>query len=243
MTRRARTDTPLVGGYTLSRRSLWIGLSLAIASALSPGSLRAQGQEIPDIDYENLSFRGVGLDWGYMWPDRVEETQSYGLRFDLGYAGPGLRIVPSVSYWKSPLVPSEIADFEQRLESLVEAQTGRPTNLNLGTIEYTDVAIGVDGHVVWALPLNLLTFGGLGVTAHVLNGDGEAINDTFIEDLLDSVTAGFNLHLGAEYLMTDRMRLYTVGRYEVMPDLRYLRVQLGWQLMTGANAPGEGRER
>ncbi len=212
-----------------------------VASALLLAPAPGAAQEIPDIDYENLSFRGFGFDWGYLYPDRVEPAHSFAVRFDLGYAGPGLRIVPSIAYWQSPLEASEILDFTGRVEELVEDQTGQPTTLDLGTIEYTDIAIGIDGHVVWELPLDLLTYGGLGVTAHVLNGDGPAINGTFIEDLLDSVTAGFNLHLGTEYPVTDRIRVYGVGRYEVMPDLRYFRVQTGLQFMTGPNAPGEGR--
>jgi hypothetical protein len=211
-----------------------------LAALLAPTTSAAQNQ-IPDIDYEHLSFRGVGIDIGYMYPDRVEPTQTYGLRFDLGYAGPGLRIVPSLTYWKSPLEAAEIADFNTKMEELVEEQTGMPTTLDLGPIEYTDVGIGLDGHVVWALPLGLLTFGGLGVTAHVLDGDGPAINGTFIEDLIDSVTAGFNLHIGAEYPVSERFRVYSIGRYELMPDLRFFRVQLGWQIMTGPNAPGETR--
>jgi len=44
-----------------------------------------------------------------------------------------------------------------------------------------------------------------------------------------------------EYPVTEGSRLYTVGRYEVMSDLRYFNVRVGWQIMTGPNAPGEGR--
>ena len=215
-------------------------IGLCVCAALIVPSWVA-GQDIPDIDYEHLSFRGFGFDWGYLYPDRVEPTQTYAFRFDLGYAGPGLRVVSSVAYWKSPLEGREIAEFTDRIEDLVEDQTGQPTTLDLGTIEYRDIAIGVDAHVVWELPLDLLTFGGLGVTAHFLDGDGAAINGTFVEDLLDSVTPGFNLHLGAEYPVTNGFRLYGVGRFEVLPDLRYFRVQVGWQIMTGPNAPGEGR--
>ena len=216
----------------------WIGVWACVASIAPAGLV---GQDIADIDYENLSFRGFGFDWGYMYPDKVEPTPTYSLRLDLGYAGPGLRIVPSVSYWKSPLEAAEIAEFTTRLEALVEDQIGQPTTLDLGTIEYSDIALGIDGHVVWELPLDLLTFGGLGVTVHILDGDGAVIDGTFIEDSLDSVTAGFNLHLGAEYPVTNTFRLYTVGRYEVMPDLRHFRMQVGWQIMTGPNEPGEGR--
>lgn len=201
-----------------------------------------EGQEIADIDYEHLAFRGFGVELGYVWPDRVEPAPSYGVRLDFGYAGPGLRVTPSITYWRSHLEGEEIAEFEDRMADLVAEQNGgvRPL-LDLGTIRYADLAIGVDTHVVWELPLDLLTFGGIGLTAHVIDGDGSVIEGTFVEDLLDSVQPGFNLHLGAEYPVTNRMRVYTSGRYEVTPDLRYFNVRIGWQLMTGPNAPGEGR--
>lgn len=218
-----------------------LALAAVLAASLLPAAAAGQGGQIPDIDYEYLAFRGIGLDVGYMYPDRVDPTETFGMRFDMGYAGPGLRIVPSISYWSSPLEASEIEEFATRLEELVQAQTGQSPNLDLGTIEYSDLAIGLDGHIVWALPFHLLTYGGLGVAAHFLNGNGPAINGTFIEDSLDSVTASFNLHVGGEYPVTDRFRVYSVGRYEVMPDLRFFRVQLGLQFMTGPNAPGEGR--
>ncbi len=217
--------------------------SIAIAlAALGLSSVPASGQDIADIDYEYLSFRGVALEFGYLWPDRVQETQSYGLRFDMGYAGTGLRVVPSLMYWTSPMIESEIVEFEGRVQDLVAQQNGgvRP-ELDLGTIEYSDIALGLDVQVVWELPLDVLTFGGVGAAAHVMNGDGDVINGTFVEDLLDSVEPGFNLHAGTEYPITETMRLYASGRYEVMPDLRYLQVRAGWQFMWGPNAPGEGR--
>jgi len=217
--------------------------SLVIALAtFAVASHQAAAQDIADIDYEYLSFRGIALEFGYLWPDRVEKTESYGLRFDLGYAGTGLRVVPLIMYWSSPLNASEIVEFEDRIQDLVAQQNGgvRPA-LDLGTIEYTDIAFGLDAQVVWELPLDVLTFGGVGVTAHVMDGDGDVINGTFVEDLLDSVEPGFNLHLGTEYPIAENMRIYASGRYEVMPDLQYLQVRAGWQFMWGPNAPGEGR--
>lgn len=223
---------------TTRGRTILFGLALGL---LMPTAVRGQG-EIADIDYENLSFRGFGLEVGYMWPDRVEDTPSYGVRFDLGYAGPGLRILPSVTYWSSDLEAAEVTEFEARIADLVVEQTGGPRpDLDLGSINYTDIALGLDAQIVWEVPLDLLTYGGMGVAAHFIDGDGNAINGTFVENLIDSVEPGFNLHVGAEYPVTDAMRLYTVGRYEVMPDIRYLQVRVGWQFMTGPNAPGEGR--
>jgi hypothetical protein len=216
-------------------------LSMA-ACVLLLAPTRAQGQELADLDYEYLSFRGFGLDWGYLWPNRIQRAGSVGLRIDMGYAGPGLRIMPHVGYWSSPLEQREITEFEDRIEALITAQSGAPSpQLDLGTIRWRDVAVGVDAHVVWDSPLDLLTYGGIGVTAHVLDGDGDAIADTFIDDLLDSVTAGFNLHFGLEYPVNERLRIYSVSRYEVMSDLQYFTVRGGFQIMTGPGAPGEGR--
>jgi len=215
-------------------------LGLAIVALIAPAPARAQ--ELADLDYEHLSFRGFGFDGGYLWPTRVDPTYSLALRIDMGYAGPGLRIVPNVMYWSSSLVSSEVTELEDRISQLIEEQTGMPPSvLNLGTIDWRDIAIGVDAHIVWDSLFDLLTYGGLGVAAHILDGDGGAINGTFVEDALDSVTAGLNLHFGVEYPVSPRFRVYSVAKYEVMSDLQYFHVRAGWQLMTGPNAPGEER--
>lgn len=211
-----------------------------VASAAAPSAVLAQ--DVADIDYEHLSFRGFGLEAGYAWPNRLEESWSYGLRIDMGYAGPGLRVLPSLTYTGTRLLDEEVVEFAERVGQLVADQTGGPApDLDLGTIEYTDIALGLDAQVVWEVPFDLLTFGGLGLAAHFVDGDGAAIDGTFVENLLDSVEPGFNLHVGAEYPVTNGMRLYTVGRYEIMPDQQQFQLRVGWQFMTGPNAPGEGR--
>ena len=214
------------------------GCALTVALATPSG---VAAQDLADLDYDNLSFRGLGFEVGYLFPNRIENTESYGVRFDLGYLGPGLRIVPTITYWSSPFRAAEVAELENRVAGLVVSQAGPPLpTVDLGTIKWSDVALTLDGHVVWEVPFDMLTFAGLGVSAHVLNGDGAAINGTFIEDLLDTVTAGFNLHAGLEYPMTDRVRVHGQGRYEVLEDLQYFQLKFGFQLMTGPNAPGEG---
>jgi len=217
-----------------------IVLVMALAAAGRPQMARAQ--DLADLDYTYLSFRGIGIDAGYLWPTRVDPTYSLGLRVDMGYAGPGLRIVPNLTYWSSKLIDSEVTELEDRIADLVEAQTGtRPSVLDLGAVDYRDIAIGVDAHIVWDSLFDFLTYGGLGVTAHLLNAHGEAIDGTFVEDALDSVSAGLNLHFGIEYPLTPRMRIYSVAKYEVASDLQYFHVRAGWQFMTGPNAPGEER--
>jgi len=227
------------------RRSVRFGqvvMALATVVAFGVTAREAEGQGLADFDYTNLSFRGVGVEWGYLFPTRVEPTQSVGVRVDLGYLGPGVRIVPSVTYWSSRFKRSEVAKLEDRVADLVVTQTGEPRpQVSLGEIDWSDVALALDAHVVWRVPYGMLTYAGLGGAAHILNGKGAAINGTFVEDLLDSVTAGFNLHAGLEYPATDRVRLYTQGRYEVLGDLQYFQLRFGTQLMFGSSAPGEER--
>ena len=222
----------------------WSGALVAVAVIASAVPGEVAGQGLADFDYENLSFRGFGPEWGYIWPSRVEPTQTVGVRMDLGYLGPGLRIVPGLTYWKSDFKASEITELEDRVASLIVSQTdGPPPTVDLGRIDWSDIALSLDGQIVWRVPYDVLTFLGAGAAVHLLNGDGSAINGTFVEDLLDSVTAGFNFHAGLEYPVWPRVRLDGQARYEVMGDLQYFGVRFGVQFMLGPSAPGEERAR
>jgi opacity protein-like surface antigen len=217
--------------------------AVILATALALGVPAAgEAQELADFDYENLSLRGIGLEVGYLWPNRVEPTVSYGARADLGYLGPGLRITPSITYWSSRMEAGEVAELEQRLEQLVAREQppgSPPPTITLGPIDRSDVALALDGHVVWRVPFGLLTYAGAGASVHVLNGACSSIDDTFIEDLLDAVSAGFGLHAGIEYPVIDGMRLYAVGRFDLLEDLRYAALRGGVQFHFGGPAEGE----
>jgi len=228
------------GGAGLAR-VVYTGMT---ALALASGGGRLGAQELADFDYENLSFRGVGIEVGHIWPTRVEPTTTLGVRMDLGYLGPGLRIVPGITWWSSTMKRSEVRVLEARLEELVdrEAPPGTPpASVNLGTIDWSDVILSLDAHVVWRVPFDILTFAGAGAAAHLLNGGGEAIAGTFVEDLLDNISAGANLHAGVEVPMGGRVRLYGLSRFEVVENFQYVEVRLGGQIMIGGPAPGEIR--
>jgi opacity protein-like surface antigen len=220
--------------------------TFAATAALSALSLAAPvaAQDLADFDYENLSFRGVAVEWGYLWPSKVETDPTFGVRFDLGYLGPSVRLTPSITYWESQMTTAEVRTLEARVEEL--ANRGRPVvsepvTIDLGRIMRRDLALGLDGHVVWSIPLGLLSYAGAGVSAHLLNGSGEAVDGTFVEDLLDSVSAGINLHAGLEYPVNSRLRFYTSGRHEWLGDLRWFELRVGTQVMFGPSLPGELR--
>jgi hypothetical protein len=220
------------------------GFILLFSLVLPAQSLQAQ--DLAEFDYEDLAFRGFAAETGYIFPNRVDPTYTVGGRIDLGYLGPGLRIVPGFAYWSSTMKGREVRELERRLETLVrgvDPESPTAPSIDLGTIDWSDIIVSLDGHFVWSMPRNLLSYAGVGVSAHLLNGEGEAISGTFIEDLLDSVTAGFNVHGGLEYPLSDGFRLYGLARYELMEDLRYTEIRVGLQVMLAPPAPGEERTR
>ena len=212
-----------------------------VGTSVAPCEARAQG--LADYDYENLSFRGISFDLGYLYADKVEDTRTLGVRFDLGFLGPGFRMMPGVTYWESTLAQSEVDQFETRLGELTEDQGGTipPGGFDLGVIGRKDIVVGLDGHYIWSVPLNLFFLAGVGMSAHFLNGSGPAIDGTFVEDLHDSVAAGFNLHAGLEYPITDRIRIHGGSKVEMLGDLNYVEFRGGVTFIWGGLVEGEER--
>jgi hypothetical protein len=211
-------------------------LALSLGMALMP--VHSSGQELADFDYEHLSFRGFSLEGGYIWPTKVDPTYTLGIRVDMGYLGPGLRIVPGVSYWSSTMKDEEVQEFEDNIRELA----GGPA-VELGAIDQSDLVLSLDSHFVWSVPFGVLSYVGGGLSAHIMNGDGAAINGTFVEDLLDTVKPGINVHGGLEYPLFSWMRLYGTARYEMMEDLRYPELRMGGQITVGRSMPEEERVR
>jgi hypothetical protein len=206
-------------------------VAVASLSLLLPAAAHAQG--LADYDYENLSFRGVGADIGRIWPNKVDATPIYSVRFDLGFLGPAVRIVPSISYWSSELKRSEIERLATQLGELPPLQDQDVTidADDLGIIEWSNVAVQIDAHAVWTAPYHIFTYVGAGLGLHVMNGRGDAIDGTFVEDLLDSTPAGLAVMAGVEYEFTERFRVYGEGRYTLQSDVRYPGLRIGASIM------------
>jgi hypothetical protein len=226
-------------GMEMMRRAA-AALGFCVA-AVAGVALPASGQGLADYDYDQLSFRGVGFDVGYIFPDRVEDAVQYGLRVDLGYLGPGVRIIPRFAYFSSTMTGPEVNTLEERVADLVFQQnplSPRP-QVDLGEITWAALSAGLDAQLVWRVKFGFLTYLGGGVAAHFQNGSGASIDGTFVEDLLDSTVAGANVHAGFEVPLGSLVRLYGDARYEFMGDLRFPAVRAGLQFMTGRRAPGE----
>jgi opacity protein-like surface antigen len=203
-----------------------------------PAAAPAQG--LAEYDYENLSFRGIGADWGHIWPNKADATSMYSLRVDLGFLGPAIRIVPGLHYWNSSMKRSEVGRVAERLSSLPALQeSGVIINADdLGEIDWKSVSMTLDAQAVWTAPYRIFTFIGLGAGLHAMNGSGSSIDDTFIEDLLDTITPGMAVMAGIEYEPSPSLRLYGEGRYTVQSEVRYPGFRIGAALMIPNRAGG-----
>lgn len=228
------------------RHLTWRHSVAAVATAvvlMSASPRGAVAQDFIDYDYANLSFRGISFDVGQLNTDNVEDATTLGVRFDLGYLGPGFRITPGVTYWESTMAQAEVDQFETRLTELNQTQGGTPPlgGFDLGVIDRSDVIVTLDGEYVWTIPFDMYFSAGVGVSAHFLNGSGAAIDGTFVEDLLDSASAGFNLHAALEYPIAERVRLYGGSKIEVLGDLNYFEFRGGLSFIWGEFVEGEIR--
>lgn len=211
-------------------RRRWI---LALFCLLAVPTVGA-AQALEDYDYENLSFRGIGLEYGRIWPNKVEPAATYTLKVDLGFLGPALRVMPSFTYWSSTLEAGELERFAQQLNRLPGADVDPA---DLGAIDWSSSSIALDAQVVWAPIERVQGYVGTGVGLHVFNGSGPSIEGTFIEDLLDSITAGLNGLVGVEFAPADRFRLHLEGRYTLLDNLRYPEVRIGGAFTLPASTP------
>ncbi|MDQ3556677.1 MAG: porin family protein [Gemmatimonadota bacterium] len=183
-------------------RSLLSGFALLLCLPVI-----APAQSLEDYDYENLAFRGIGFEVGQVWPRRSERALTYGLRADLGYLGPNVRIVPGLVFWSSTLRQSDLPA--------------------LGDIEVSDLALNVDGHYVWDLSGGFTPYAGAGLGIHLFNGEGEAIDGTFVEELLDVITPGLNVVGGAELRVAGPFRLFAEARGVLASPIRSLGLSFG----------------
>jgi hypothetical protein len=206
---------------------------IAMLMVCAPAVSTAGAQTLADYDYDNLSFRGIGLDYGYIWPSKVSSAPTYTIRLDLGFLGPGVRVAPSISYWSSDMRATQLdrlADQINRLPILIQEGV-TVTADDLGEITWSNLSIGLDVQMLWTTPIGLMTYVGAGAAIHALNGHGDFIENTFVEDLLDSTGGGIALMAGLEYQLLPRLRLYTEARYTLVTDIRYPGVRMGASLM------------
>ncbi len=200
-----------------------------MAAILSLGAAPAVAQGLAEYDYENLRLRGVGGELFYVSPNDADATVGFGARLDLGFLGPRIRVVPRFAFWNSELQEAELDSLATRLEDLVEEQNPgqpRPT-IDLGTVDREAVIFGTDLHWLPLVEQPVRPYLGVGAELYVLNGAGEAIEGTFVEDGLDLITAGISGVGGLEFDLRRGIALYGEVRGSLVADVSSVALTVG----------------
>ncbi|MGH7457939.1 MAG: hypothetical protein ACREKN_02505 [Longimicrobiaceae bacterium] len=186
--------------------------------------------ESEEYDYENLELRGFGLEVGSIWLARIEPTLEAAVRADLGFLGPRIRIVPRLSFWSSFVERSEVERLSDQFRELCERQhpADECPRIDFGEVRRSDLILALDAHYVREVGgIPFTPYAGAGLGLHFLNGRGEAIDDTFVEDLLSSVSPGLNLLVGVELGLWESLRFLAEGRLTATTDVRYAGMTFG----------------
>src|SRR5438046_8746850 len=167
-----------------------------LLSASPPVRLSAQGF-LSRFSYDNLKPSALQLDLGPVGGNNIRGTLTGGLRLDYGLIGSRSRLLFGLSYFKADFSSAARARFEQRLRSVVIDPTADDT-IRLGRITWSDVTGDVDLQYVIPQGRAVTTYLGIGLGAHIRHGSGPAIDGTFVQDALNSITAGLNGTIGTE---------------------------------------------
>ncbi len=209
------------------------GIRVGLALLLLPGTVWAQGFW-EQFSYEGLRFSGIGLEAGAVWSTRLTAEPIGALRVDFGHFAPKVRVLVSATYFKGDFRADEIEEFERQLEEIVDDPT---VSIDVGTITWADFGFALDLHYLFEPARRVRPYAGLGIGLHFRNGDGEAINGTFVEGALDMVDVGLIGSAGFEIAITRSVLLTADVRGEVTTELLTgsVRGGLTYRLPQGGN--------
>ena len=196
-----------------------------LGAALPLSRLAAQGV-LAQFSYDSLRPSGLQADLGALGASRLRGTIVGGVRLDYGYVAPHVRVLLGLSYFKGAFDQQAIDQLTRKLRSLVTDPDNNFT-IAVGRITWSDLTGDLDLQYVLPQGRPVTAYLGLGVGVHLRNGNGKAINGTFVEDALDGVSAGLNGTIGADYAVGPQWRLTLEGRGVVATDLTTVSLRAG----------------
>lgn len=207
------------------------GLALLL-TVYPPNRLTAQGV-LNQFSYDNLCLSGIQVDVGPLGASKLKGTIVGGVRLDYGFIAPRVRLLLGLSYFRSEFDGEARARFEQRIRQFVIDPANDDT-IRVGRIFWSDITADLDLQYAMPQGRGIMTYVGAGVSVHLRNGSGAAINGTFVEDALDEVSAGFNASIGAEFALSKAWRFTLDGRGVISSGLSTVSLRSGIMYRLGA---------
>ena len=172
--------------------------------------LSAQGV-LNQFSYDSLKLWGIQADLGVLGASRLRGTVVGGVRLDYGRIAPRIRVLLGVSYFKGEFDRNATNQLAQRLRAIVNDPDSNFV-IDVGRIMWSDLTTDVDLQYVLPQGHTVTAYLGAGLSLHIMNGSGKAINGTFVEDALDGVSAGLNGTMGFEIATSPTWRFTVEAR-------------------------------
>jgi hypothetical protein len=217
---------------------------MLVLSNIPTFQLSAQGV-LNEFSYDNLKLSGIQVDLGVLGASELTGATVGGLRLDYGRIAPKVRLMLGLSYFRSDFDQQSLDKFAAKLDDFVNP--GTPDSIELGQVKLGDIIGDVDFQLIFPQGKGITAYVGTGVSIHVRNGSGSAINGTFVEDALDVVTAGLNGTIGFEFNLSRTWRFTLDGRGVLSSGLSTASLRTGvmFRLPAGrapAPAPGAAKQ-
>ena len=199
--------------------------SFLLVSALTMGALFGAGdvaaQNLEEYDYANLGFRAIGVDVVWVNAKDAKGTVGFGVRADLGFLGPSVRVVPRFAFWQADIEDQAVDKLERNLEALCVPPD---CNIELGEMQRDYWVVGLD--LQWTLANRTLApYLGAGADLYILDDSGQAIDGTFLGDVV--VTAGLSGVGGLQFDPGKHLRLYADVRGTLVTSASNVAVYAG----------------
>lgn len=177
--------------------------------------------------FDRLRLRGLGVAAGLVKPAQMLSTEAYSLEADYGEIVPSWHVVFSTTFWTSQLNAETIERYRDQLGEVVQDPTGDAT-VDVGRVRVSDITLAVDAR--WSprryRSAFLRPYGGAGIAAHVLNGEGRAISDTFVERALDNIAVAPVVVAGVDAVFFRKVSIGMQARYDLVNAARHGSVRL-----------------
>jgi hypothetical protein len=207
------------GARVTRLRRFLVGSALVLGTLVGAGDAAAQNLE--DYDYENLGLRALGVDVVWANAKDAKGAVGFGVRADLGFLGPYVRVVPRFAFWKADIEDESVARFERNLEALCNPPG---CSIDLGEMQRDYYIVGFD--LQWTLANRTLApYLGAGADLYILNDSGPAIEGTFLDDVV--VTAGLSGVAGLQFDTGKHLRLYADVRGTLVTSASNVAVYAG----------------
>ena len=202
-----------------------VGIRIVVALAALPTPAVAQSF-LEQFSYEGIRLTGISVEVGAVWSDRLTTEVTPALRFDFGFVAPHVRVLLGASYFKGTFKQDQIATFEERILEIIDDPAGDAT-VDVGDITWANFDVSFDMQYVFTPGGMIQPYAGLGIALIIRDGDGDAIQGTFVEDALDTFTAGLTASLGFDLRLPRYLYLLVDGRGTLTSELRALTARGG----------------